>query len=151
MRARRKCVISLCTCGALANAARRRSTAALAVMNTPTSGETVLIHGDAWLLDHIRDEIAWCRSKDGWVLKLWQKRPALVDKHHSTPYTGQPLRTPAQRVDPEGWNHDHCEICWWTLMESEDSARNAGYTFNGKNWVCTECYEQFVAPESSPQ
>ena len=32
MRARRKCVISLCTCGALDGAARRRSTAALGVM-----------------------------------------------------------------------------------------------------------------------
>ena len=49
-----------------------------------------------------------------------------------------------------GWDHDHCEICWWKLVEGDDPSRNAGYTFNGRSWLCTECYEKFVAPERLP-
>jgi|SRR6185503_4475331 len=119
-------------------------------MNTPERESTVLLHGDEWLIEHIRDEIAWSRSKTGWVLTPWKNRPALVDKNHSSPFTGQVLRNAAQRVDPEGWDHDHCEICWWKLMEGDNPSRSAGYTFNGRNWLCTECYEKFVAPERLP-
>ena len=43
-----------------------------------------------------------------------------------------------------GWKRDHCSICRWELFESkEDAAHGTGYT-NGRDWLCTECYEKFL-------
>ena len=42
-----------------------------------------------------------------------------------------------------GWKKDHCAICRWELIEtSTDAAHSEGYT-NGRDWLCTECYEKF--------
>ena len=42
----------------------------------------------------------------------------------------------------QGWKKDHCFICRWELYESDDE-HGTGYT-NGRNWLCTECYERFI-------
>ena len=118
-------------------------------MEPPVPASRVFIHGDEWKLEDIRDEIAWCRSKEGWELRRWENRPALVDKYHTSPYRGQELRTASQRIEPGGWTHDHCRICWWALSEGDDPASNQGYTYNGNSWVCVECFEQFVAPKDT--
>jgi hypothetical protein len=110
---------------------------------------TVLIHGDAWSIEHIRDDVLWCRTKAGWELRPWRKRAALVDKNHSSPFVGQQLRVASQRVDPAGWDHDHCSICAWTLHECDDSASNQGYTYDGRTWMCVECFNKFVGCEGS--
>ena len=39
------------------------------------------------------------------------------------------------------WTLDHCAVCRWELYEAEDD-HGAGY-FNGRDWICTECYEKF--------
>ena len=119
-------------------------------MHTPTQKKVVVIHGDDWQVDHIRKDVQTCRAKDGWTLKPWKNLPALVDKYHSQQYTGQELRTPSQRVEPEGWTHGHCAICWWTIHEGDDPASNCGYTYNDRRWVCVECFEQFVQPQRVP-
>lgn len=119
-------------------------------MDKPQRKLTVVLHGDEWLVEQIRDEIEWCRTKNGWALTPWKARPALVDKNHSAPYSAQVL-APGQRVEPTGWDHDHCQICWWKLQEGPESSRSIAYTYNGKNWLCTECYEKLVAvPELPP-
>jgi uncharacterized protein with PIN domain len=42
-----------------------------------------------------------------------------------------------------GWKKDQCGICHWELFESKEIAEHGvGYT-NGRDWICTECYEQF--------
>lgn len=119
-------------------------------MGDASSDLTVSIHGDSWLVCHIREDVEWCRSKTGWILKPWRKRAALVDKYHSKPYTGQKIRTESQRIEPDGWEHDHCQICWWTLSEGDDPCRNQGYTYDGTKWVCTECFTKFIGPERLP-
>lgn len=43
-----------------------------------------------------------------------------------------------------GWRKDHCAICRWELYESEEAVHKIGY-FNGRDWLCTECYEKFLA------
>ena len=50
----------------------------------------------------------------------------------------------APEVVPAGWDHDHCQICWWDLFESPDEAHSIGYT-DSRGWLCSECYDQFVA------
>jgi Zn-finger protein len=38
---------------------------------------------------------------------------------------------------------DHCAICHRPLYQSKDDAEHgSGYT-NGRDWVCTECYDKF--------
>ena len=41
-------------------------------------------------------------------------------------------------------DHDHCQICWWTLDDSPDLARSTGYT-DGDRWICSECHDRFIA------
>jgi len=43
-----------------------------------------------------------------------------------------------------GWKKDHCAICYWELFESDDASHGIGFT-NGKDWVCTECHQKFIA------
>lgn len=45
-----------------------------------------------------------------------------------------------------GWKQTVCAICTWQFAESDDPERGAGYT-NGRDWICTECYERFL-PEA---
>ena len=108
------------------------------------SGAKIAVHGGDWLVCDLREEVDWCREQSGWELRQWRKRDALADKHHSSPYAGQQLRTPAQRVVPGGWDHDDCTICYWKLEESSDEDVGWGYTYDGSNWVCVECFSQFV-------
>ena len=42
-----------------------------------------------------------------------------------------------------GWDHDHCEICWWDLFQGPDEEHSTGYSDN-RGWVCIECYNQFL-------
>jgi ATP-dependent Clp protease ATP-binding subunit ClpA len=46
-----------------------------------------------------------------------------------------------------GWKEDACKICTWKLKESDDPERGIGYA-NGRDWLCCECYEKFVAPDA---
>jgi hypothetical protein len=49
------------------------------------------------------------------------------------------------RLVAGGWKKDECLICKWELFRSEnDPAHGIGYT-NGREWLCTECYEKFFA------
>jgi len=41
----------------------------------------------------------------------------------------------------DGWKKDLCAICRWELFEAEDD-HGTGFT-NGRDWLCTECYEKF--------
>jgi len=43
--------------------------------------------------------------------------------------------------------HDHCEICFWVLRESEDEEEGIGYTDGYGNWVCLECFEKLLTPK----
>lgn len=57
-------------------------------MGTPSS--TVMIHGHAWPLDDIRDDIEWCR-RGSWTKAVYGAGPALVDRCSGTirEYWGQ--------------------------------------------------------------
>jgi len=87
------------------------------------SERTVTIHGDEWKWEHVRDSIEWCRGHK-WTFQKW------TSKH-------------------ERWDHDHCMVCWWKLRESSDPQVSHGYTDEEEyQWLCQECYEQFVKPSA---
>ncbi len=80
----------------------------------------VIIHGDEWQQDHIAEPVQWAKTKV-WVKEAWSS-------------------------DAEGWEHDHCQICWWSLHKSEHAEHGVGYhNHDNDNWVCTECHDQFIS------
>jgi hypothetical protein len=46
---------------------------------------------------------------------------------------------------PGGWDHEHCSICWERIG---GGGQAAGFVSGEDDWVCGECYRQFVAPRS---
>jgi hypothetical protein len=115
-----------------------------------SSETTVIIHGSVWDHSHVRERIADARVVT-WQKARWQARPALVGKIYRTsrPYTGQPFDSKDYDLVPGGWNHDHCDICWWTLSASEKEECGTGYTDGLGNWLCTECFQQFIEREAN--
>ena len=56
----------------------------------------------------------------------------------------------ASVVDPDastvadGWDHEHCALCWGKISRSANGG-DVGYS-DGDNWLCIECFEQYVQP-----
>jgi hypothetical protein len=113
---------------------------------TNISEEKVEIHGSEWKLADIRESIAYCKPYS-WNKQLWTARDALVDRNgrRTSLYVGQNYDPAKVDLVKGGWDHDHCEICWWELYESEDTEHGTGFT-NGQDWLCIECHTKFIAP-----
>jgi hypothetical protein len=111
----------------------------------------VMIHGNPWEWEHIREYVEDCRESE-WEKKKWQKGPALRTKDglSLTPYTGQQYDPKFFGLDPFGWDHDHCAICWWTICDQKEhqNCSTEGYT-NGLKWICNECYDKFILHNAS--
>ena len=82
------------------------------------SADNVVIHGKEWKQSDVKEQIEFCLTKK-WSLANFKKP-----------------------------NHDHCEICWWTLVTTEDENHSVGYT-DGYRWLCRECYHQFIESADS--
>ena len=80
--------------------------------------EYVLIHGYKWKKTDIQEPVDWAITQT-WRKILWSSIP-----HKDT--------------------HDHCQVCWWTLFDSEEAESGVGYVNENNCWLCTECYEQFI-------
>lgn len=90
-----------------------------------TADNKIIIHGDAWDRAYIEDQVAWCRTQE-WHWKDWT--PSMAD--------------PDARISP----HDHCMICQWVLFDSPKPEDRIGYHDGSSTWICTKCYERFIAP-----
>jgi len=105
--------------------------------------EHVVIHGDNWKWPDIQESVEWARLQK-WEKRKWRVRAALVSKGGISDFKGQRYNPAHTTLVEDGWSHDHCEICWWTLHESEDSESGEGYTTDGHRWLCSECYSLFI-------
>ena len=47
------------------------------------------------------------------------------------------------KIVPEGWEHEHCRLCWETISPFGGDERT-GYT-DGSEWVCESCFEKYIA------
>jgi hypothetical protein len=43
-----------------------------------------------------------------------------------------------------GWDHAHCELCWESISSAGEN-QHEGYT-DGKVWLCTSCFDKYIAP-----
>ena len=111
--------------------------------------ETVHLHGETWDWTAVSPQVEWATGR-AWHPSEWNCRDALVEGSMDTPYVGQSYDPEKAEVVRGGWDHDHCQICFWTLRETEDAESGAGYT-DGDLWLCTECYEKLVSPRQRGQ
>jgi len=51
---------------------------------------------------------------------------------------------PDALIDNTAWDHEHCELCFETISDKE-GFQHEGYT-DGKEWLCANCYEKYLAP-----
>jgi hypothetical protein len=99
--------------------------------------DAILIHGDYWKVSDVKEEVEWCR-KQLWEQESFVPRDAIKQKYLWAEHK-------EGRAVPEGgWEHEHCQVCWWKIRISDDPEIGIGYT-NGNQWLCAECYRQFVA------
>jgi hypothetical protein len=58
---------------------------------------------------------------------------------------GVPLYRKEYVAPGPDWDHDHCEFCWATFMDSDrpDIQREGYTTKDNKKWICSTCYEDF--------
>lgn len=86
-----------------------------------------------------------------WILtQAWQRNrwaaQDMVRVHdaENEVYIGHAMQDAALKEGEEviqgGWDHDHCEVCSWKLMESTDEAVNTGYCADETYWLCTPCH-----------
>jgi hypothetical protein len=110
--------------------------------------DRIQIHGSLWDADYIRDAVAKCREYSWhWHKRSWTPRDVVVYREDgSVSFDLNLVEDPAHfDLAKAGWKKDHCVVCRWELFESQDEPEHGtGYT-NGREWLCTECYEKFVA------
>lgn len=107
------------------------------------SEKFVIIHGDKWKYDDVRESIE-IALKQKWTLRKWKPRAALVSKGSLSDFHGQQYDSRYTQLVENAWDHDHCDICWWSLHESDDPVHGEGYTTDGHAWICTECFRKFI-------
>jgi hypothetical protein len=112
----------------------------------PPPQNTVEIHGAVWDGEYIRDRVKACREYS-WH---WEKRtytPCDIAIHRSTGAVSFDTKLSKKKkffqLVKGGWKKDHCYVCRWELFESKDDLTHGTAYTNGREWLCTECYEKF--------
>ena len=110
--------------------------------------DRIQIHGSFWDADYIRDAVARCREYSWhWHKRPWTPRDIIVFRENgSVSFDLSLVEDPAHfDLAKAGWKKDHCAVCRWELFESKtDPEHGIGYT-NGREWLCAECHEKFIA------
>jgi hypothetical protein len=107
---------------------------------------TVQIHGSAWKASYVHEAVARLRQYSWhWNKESWAPEDIVVNRRNGTISFDLKLAQDAAEFElvKGGWKKGHCMICRWELFESkDDSSHGEGYT-NGRDWICTECYDKF--------
>jgi hypothetical protein len=109
------------------------------------ASQIVRIHGAIWSLKRMQVAVQRCREFNWQWHKLpWKARDLVIDRKSGKMSFDLGLAADAENFEllKGGWKKDHCAVCRWALFESEDAEHGVGYT-NGRDWVCTECYDKF--------
>ncbi len=109
--------------------------------------DTVELHGKPRNADYIRRSAKpFCEISWHWEKRAWAPRDVVIHRKTQRLSFDSVLAEDAKHFDliKEGWTKDHCSICGWELFASKDAPDHAtGYT-NGRDWICTECYDKFI-------
>ena len=114
----------------------------------PATLDTIEIHGQPRNADYIRraakpfSEIRW-----HWEKRDWTPRDVAIHRATGAISFDVGVTRTSKNFDllKGGWKKDYCTLCRWELFASKDAPDHAtGYT-NGRDWLCTECYDKFIA------
>jgi hypothetical protein len=90
------------------------------------------------------------------VSRVWDKKTFISQPGYSVPIDGGRMLTrllPGEiipegaKLEPNAWDHEHCALCSNKIMEQGGDFEE-GYT-DGKEWLCPECYSQYIARTKS--
>jgi hypothetical protein len=56
---------------------------------------------------------------------------------------GLPEGAVATHVQPAGWDHEHCELCFQIIGNKGDVF---GYVDLENHWLCSECFQRYAEP-----
>ena len=110
--------------------------------------EDIKLHGEARNGEFVRRAVKKLREVSWhWQKQSWAARDIVIHrKDRALSFDASLAKTSPEEFElvPEGWNKDYCKICQWELFPSKDQTdHSTGYT-NGRDWLCTECYEKFI-------
>lgn len=109
-------------------------------------GPPIKIHGLAWHSETIRKRVRDLRTFNWhWHKTPWKARDMAVDSEGKISFDLALLEDKKNFTRSPGvWKKDRCAICGWELSESADNPEHRTAYTNGRDWVCTECYEKFL-------
>lgn len=55
----------------------------------------------------------------------------------------------SETVIPDGWDHEHCYLCFETISAQPDEV-NEGWT-DSKAWLCSDCYHKYIESKNNSQ
>lgn len=114
----------------------------------PVIQDTITIHGSSWSLEYVRATVSKCREYAWhWQKRSWTARDIVVARRGGTISFDLSLASDTANFEllKAGWKKDHCTVCRWELFESNDDQTHGTAYTNGRDWLCTECYEKFIA------
>jgi hypothetical protein len=105
--------------------------------------DMVKIHGQEWDRSYIQAQAIELR-KFAWRKRQWKPLDTLVEIDGGRIFFDVRLKAePGFMLVTGGWPRDFCSLCHWELNTDGGSEHADGYT-NGREWLCTECYEKFL-------
>jgi hypothetical protein len=108
------------------------------------STNLIKLRGAIWNADYVREAVRrCCEVKFHWTRTTWKPSDAVVERKTGKISLNFSLAEDSAEFElvKDGWKKDLCAICRWELFEAEDD-HGTGFT-NGRDWLCTECYEKF--------
>lgn len=111
---------------------------------------------EVWIFtpENPADSKVLCSQREWTVLdQYWGERAELVlnpkriwRRTEFTPQASVWIDKSGNREDVAGgWDHEHCGICWARIGKDGEPE---GYLSQPEAWVCTRCYEAYVATRS---
>ena len=113
--------------------------------------DVVYIHGSGWDLSYV-NRVAEHLRKFFWQKQRWRPADIVVRRQDGlVSFDLKLAEEPAHFELKQGhWTNDTCAICQWEFSASGAQDRTTGYS-NGREWLCSECYEKFMAPQNKPE
>ncbi|MGH9505132.1 MAG: Clp protease N-terminal domain-containing protein [Terriglobales bacterium] len=112
--------------------------------------DIVQIHGEAWDLSYVRAQLVELR-RFAWRKRPWKPLDTLVEINSDRIFFD--LSGPADpgfKLLTGGWPREFCAVCHWELGTEGGPEHSEGFT-NGREWLCTECYERFLEPKDKAE
>ena len=82
---------------------------------------------------------------DIWEKKCFKSADAIMHVENGLrawqEYKGEEIKQ-GETIIKNGWDHEHCCLCMEKI--AENNSENHAAFFNGKDWICTKCFERYV-------